>query len=106
MLIQVEVYAMLKPRPAEKDFYNALPEADPTLFPDDDQPEMEEKADPAMEAEKLAEKAKVVLYFLTMHRAWPRTRARDRPSLLAAIRFPCLIFMISGRGWRAFSRVS
>ena len=51
--MQVEVYAMLKPRPAEKNFYNALPEADPTLFPDNDQPEMEEEADPAKEAEKL-----------------------------------------------------
>ena len=52
--MQVVVYSMLNLRPAEKDLYNALPEADPTLLPDDDQPEMEEEADPAKEAEKLA----------------------------------------------------
>ena len=57
------MYSMLNPRPAEREFYNALPEADPTLFPDDDQPEREEEADPAKEAEKLAEKAKVASIF-------------------------------------------
>ena len=54
---------MLNQRPAEREFYNALPEADPTLFPDDDQPEMEEEADPVKEAEKLAEKAKAASIF-------------------------------------------
>ena len=52
--MQVVVYSMLNPRPAEKDLYNALPEADPTLFPDEDQPEMEEEAELAREAENLA----------------------------------------------------
>ena len=111
--MQVLVYSMLNSRPAEREFYNALPEADPTLFPDDDQPKMEEEADPVKEAKKLVEKAKAAsIWFLTMRRAWPRTKALERPSLPAAVRFPCLIFMISGRGWRgsrgmlrAFSRV-
>ena len=52
--MQGEVCPTLNPRPAEEDFYNALPEADPTLLPDDAQPEMEEEAEPAREAENLA----------------------------------------------------
>ena len=51
--MQGEVCLKLHPRPVEKDFYNALPEADPTLLPDDAQPEMEE-AEPAREADNLA----------------------------------------------------
>ena len=51
--MQGEVCPTLNPRPAEEDFYNALPEADPTLLPDDAQPEMEE-AEPAREADNLA----------------------------------------------------
>ena len=51
--MQGVVCPTLNPRPAEEDFYNALPEADPTLLPDDAQPEMEE-AEPAREAENLA----------------------------------------------------
>ena len=52
--MQGEVCPTLNPRPAEEDFYNALPETDPTLLPDDAQPEMEEEAEPAREAENLA----------------------------------------------------
>ena len=52
--MQGVVCPTLNPRPAEEDFYNALPEADPTLLPDDAQPEMEEEAEPAREAENLA----------------------------------------------------
>lgn len=52
--MQGEVCPTLNPRPAEEDFYNALPEADPTLLPDDAQPPMEEEAEPAREAENLA----------------------------------------------------
>ena len=48
------MYSMLNPQPAEKDLYNALLEADPTLLPDDAQQDMEEEAEPAREAENLA----------------------------------------------------
>ena len=61
--MQGEVCPKLNLRPVEKDFYNALPEADPTLFPDDDEPEIEVEVDPAKEAEKLAEKAKAASIF-------------------------------------------